>query len=88
MGSELACALAHMSKKYGGTVTQVYPEAGTNIREKLILIKSRKLYILTKFFFEGNLSKILPEYLSKWTTKRVKEGENDLKKDSLLKLLF
>ena len=53
LGSELACALAHVSKKYGGTVTQIYPET-------------------------GNLSKILPEYLSKWTTKRVKEGKNQL----------
>ena len=28
LGSELACALAYNSKKYGGKVTQVFPEAG------------------------------------------------------------
>lgn len=28
LGSELACALARKGKKYGTTVTQVYPELG------------------------------------------------------------
>jgi programmed cell death 8 (apoptosis-inducing factor) len=57
LGSELACALAHMSKKYGGNVIQIFPE-------------------------EGNLRRILPQYLSEWTTKRVKEGI--LKSNALL----
>lgn len=48
LGSELACALANASKKYGGKVVQIYPES-------------------------GNLRRILPEYLSQWTTNKVKE---------------
>ena len=50
LGSELACALAHASKKYGGKVMQIFPES-------------------------GNLHKVLPEYLSEWTTKKIVEGE-------------
>jgi len=46
LGSELACALSHATKKYGGKVIQIFPE-------------------------QGNLGKVLPEYLSQWTTKRV-----------------
>lgn len=49
LGSELAFALAHASKKWGGKVTQVFPEA-------------------------GNLQKVLPPYLTKWTTKKIVEG--------------
>ncbi|CAF3560149.1 unnamed protein product [Adineta steineri] len=54
LGSELACALAHRSKKNGengkpsGKVTQLMPET-------------------------GNISKVLPEYLSKWATERVRD---------------
>jgi len=48
LGSELACALASVSKRYGGKVVQVYPES-------------------------GNLRKILPEYLSNWTTRKIVE---------------
>ncbi|CAF0858276.1 unnamed protein product [Brachionus calyciflorus] len=48
LGSELACALGHVSKKFGGKVVQVFPESGI-------------------------LRKILPEYLSEWTTARVRE---------------
>ncbi|XP_076034595.1 apoptosis inducing factor [Oratosquilla oratoria] len=52
LGSELACAIGHKSKTTGGSVTQVFPEA-------------------------GNMGKILPEYLSTWTTQKVKsEGVN------------
>ncbi|KAK7073141.1 Apoptosis-inducing factor 1, mitochondrial [Halocaridina rubra] len=47
LGSELACALGHMSKNTGGKVTQIFPES-------------------------GNMGKILPEYLSNWTTQQVK----------------
>lgn len=50
LGSELACALGKLSKKYGGKVIQIFPE-------------------------QGNLGKVLPEYLSKWTTDKVKEGK-------------
>ena len=46
LGSELACALAKTSQKYGGKVVQVFPES-------------------------GNLRKVLPEYLSQWTTRRI-----------------
>lgn len=49
LGSELACALGHVSKKFGGKVIQVFPESGI-------------------------LGRILPEYLSQWTTSRVREG--------------
>lgn len=49
LGSELAFALANASKKWGGKVTQVFPEG-------------------------GNLQKVLPEYLTKWTTKKIVEG--------------
>lgn len=49
LGSELAFALAHATKKWGGKVTQVFPEA-------------------------GNLQKVLPPYLTKWTTKKIVDG--------------
>lgn len=47
LGSELACAIGHKSKKTGGKVSQIFPEA-------------------------GNMGKVLPEYLCKWTTEKVK----------------
>lgn len=53
LGSELVCALAHVSKKYGGKVIQVFPES-------------------------GNLQKVLPEYLTKWTTKKITEEGVDI----------
>ena len=50
LGSELACALGHASKKNGGKVFQIFPES-------------------------GNLHRVLPEYLSEWTTKKIVKGE-------------
>jgi programmed cell death 8 (apoptosis-inducing factor) len=48
LGSELACALASVSKKHGGSVVQLMPESGV-------------------------LRRVLPDYLSQWTTNKVKE---------------
>eukprot|EP00040_Diaphanoeca_grandis_P039791 m.260170 g.260170 ORF g.260170 m.260170 type:complete len:638 (+) comp39337_c0_seq1:57-1970(+) len=54
LGSELAVALAHVGKKHGVTVTQIYKEG-------------------------GNMAKVLPKYLSEWSTDKVKnEGVNIL----------
>uniref|UniRef100_A0A2P2HWW7 Apoptosis-inducing factor 1, mitochondrial-like n=1 Tax=Hirondellea gigas TaxID=1518452 RepID=A0A2P2HWW7_9CRUS len=53
LGSELACAIGHKSKKTGGSVTQVFPEI-------------------------GNMGKVLPEYLCKWTTEKVKNEGVDV----------
>ena len=68
LGSELACALAYRAKANGQNgkpsekITQLMPETG-----KLILLEFSVIWL-------GNISKVLPEYLSKWATERVREG--------------
>lgn len=53
LGSELACAIGHKSKKAGGSVSQVFPES-------------------------GNMGKVLPEYLCRWTTQKVRNEGVDV----------
>ncbi len=71
LGSELACALAHRSKertqngKPGGKIIQLMPETGKNITS---------LSPFNSVVCLGNISKVLPEYLSKWATDRVRDG--------------
>ena len=72
LGSELACSLAHRAterQKKGinsGKIIQLMPEKGTEpFRSTNIFPLSRPL---------GNIAKVLPEYLSRWATERVREG--------------
>ncbi|XP_047740346.1 apoptosis-inducing factor 1, mitochondrial isoform X2 [Hyalella azteca] len=60
LGSELACAIGHKSKKVGGSVSQVFPES-------------------------GNMGKVLPEYLCRWTTDKVRNEGVDVITDSFVK---
>ncbi|KAF2355994.1 Mitochondrial apoptosis-inducing factor C-terminal domain [Trinorchestia longiramus] len=60
LGSELACAIGHKSKKTGGSVSQVFPES-------------------------GNMGKVLPEYLCRWTTNKVRNEGVEVITDSFLK---
>lgn len=75
LGSELACALGHRAKerakngKESGKVIQLMAESGQSTNDGLMRVVS----IL--FFALGNISKVLPEYLSKWATDRVREGK-------------
>lgn len=57
LGSELACALAHLGEKKNLKVYQLFPE-------------------------DGNMAKVLPSYLSTWTTKRIKEVGVDVMPES------
>ena len=99
-----------MSKKYGGTVTQVYPESGKTLTNFVLKMKfaakiqyyfknclkfqfailiALNLYCDLQFYFlKGNLSKVLPEYLSKWTTRRIKEGKQKADKIQLNRFDF
>jgi hypothetical protein len=42
------------------------PETGKRKYENLVFLNS--------FLLLGNISKVLPEYLSKWATERVRDG--------------
>ena len=72
LGSELACSLAHRATENGkkgmpnGKITQLTPETG---KESYLISFLLKFLVLT-----GNISKVLPEYLSKWATERVRDG--------------
>jgi programmed cell death 8 (apoptosis-inducing factor) len=88
LGSELACALAHRAKeriqngKPGGKIIQLMPEAGKDLYFKHISIQLA--------FCLGNISKVLPKYLSQWATERVRDGmiSNPTYYTILFRLLF
>nr|CAD7205446.1 unnamed protein product [Timema douglasi] len=67
LGSELACALARKTREKGLKVTNYHYHKGQSVYVPVHQIVRE----------HGNMGKVLPKYLSRWTTERVrKEGVN------------
>lgn len=78
MGSELACALGRRCKSCSNVAYQNDPFYATSV--KLIFLLRTKanesgLEVVQMYPEKGNMGKVLPEYLSNWTTEKVKRGE-------------
>ena len=65
-------------KKKNLKVTQIYPEEGKerNLFHDLHMNRMKKRYKHKYSLFVGNMAKVLPKYLSDWTTNKVANGNN------------
>lgn len=79
LGSELSCALAF----YGKILFKSY--IFKYLAFFIISAKEKDLKVYQVFREKGNMGKILPEYLSEWTTERVKEEGVEVLSESYIK---
>lgn len=68
LGSELACALAHRGKLLFSSIRKI---CSGILR---ISGKSNGMEVHQVYPEKGNLARILPEYLSEWTTRKLQIG--------------
>lgn len=83
LGSELACALGRRCKSCSAAaVYSKCPFHESSVKCMLLCLCTKAnesgLEVVQMYPEKGNMGKVLPEYLSNWTTEKVKRGECSL----------